>query len=386
MLHRPPALLLALALCATPVLAADSFDITPPRQPGDPLAPGIFLRVIERVTGLASPISVVGSNDGTNRLFIIEQGGRIRIWNGTTLLPTPFLDISGLITGGPGTEQGLLGLAFHPSYSTNGYFYVNYTCRSAAPACSSGGFGTGDAVIARYHVSANPNVADPASAQILTVIDDPFSNHNGGNLAFGPDGYLYIGLGDGGSGDDECEYAQNLLWVFTPNNPTAACSVATSRANHRTFWGKMLRLDVNQNLNTPPFYGIPPTNPYTSANDPTDLIPDEIWAYGLRNPWRYSFDRVNGDLYIGDVGQNTREEIDRLVAPLPVGRNFGWDVLEGFLCHEDVPMGSCNSFLNGGSVLPARTMSASRLRWQACIATTPSAASRKVSARPRLLP
>jgi glucose/arabinose dehydrogenase len=351
MLHRSQPLWLALLLSASPVLA-QSFDAVPQRAPGQPLAPGFFVRVIDRVSGLSTPIAVVNAGDGSGRLFALEQGGRIRIWNGTQLLPTPFLDISGLITGGPGTEQGLLGLAFHPDYETNGFFYVNYTCRGTAPACSGGGFSGGDAVIARYRVSANANVADPASAQVMIVVDDPFSNHNGGNLAFGPDGYLYIGLGDGGSGGDQCEYAQNLNWEFTPPSPGGGC-IATTRANRRAFWGKMLRIDVNQNMTASPFYGIPSSNPYTILNDPSDLIPDEIWAYGLRNPWRYSFDRLTGDLYVGDVGQNTREEITMLPAPLATARNFGWDVLEGFFCHENVPAGSCNTFLNGGSLLPA---------------------------------
>lgn len=317
-------------------------------QAGDPRAPGFSFRVIERATGLTSPIGVANAGDGTNRLFIIEQGGAIRIWDGTQLLPTPFLDINLLVLSGG--ERGLLGLAFHPDYETNGYFYVNYTCDTAAPACSGGGFGAGDSVLARYQVSGNPNQADPASARILTVVDDPFSNHNGGNLVFGPDGYLYWGLGDGGSGGDPCEHAQNLLWEF----PSTGSCIPTTRANRRAFWGKMLRLDVNQNLNTPPFYGIPPSNPWTAANDPADTIPDEAWAYGLRNPWRFSFDRATGDLYVADVGQNTREEVTFLAAPLPGGLNFGWDVLEGTFCHENVPSGSCAAFLNpGGSLLPA---------------------------------
>ncbi len=350
--RRMAPLLFGLLLCS-PAFGFDSSGV--PSAAGEPLAPGFFFRVIQRTAGLASPIGIANAGDGTNRLFIIEQGGRIRIWNGTQLLATPFLNISSLIFGGPGTEQGLLGLAFHPNYETNGLFYVNYTCNGTAPACSGGGFGAADSVLARYQVSAgDPNVADPASARIMTVIDDPFSNHNGGNLMFGPDGFLYLGLGDGGSGDDQCEYAQNLQWDFVS---TGGSCTNTSRANRRTFWGKMLRLDVNQNVNMAPFYGIPATNPYTttgSPGDPTDLIPDEIWAYGLRNPWRFSFDRVTGDLYVGDVGQVTREEVTFLAAPLPnTGLNYGWDVLEGFSCHENVPAGSCTTFLNGGSLLPA---------------------------------
>jgi glucose/arabinose dehydrogenase len=318
-------------------------------------APGSFFRVVQRAAGLNGPIGIANAGDGTPRLFILEQGGRIRLFDGTQILPTPFLDLSSIVLSGG--EQGLLGLAFHPDYETNGYFYVNYTCRGTAPACSGGGFGAGDSVLARYRVSANPNVADPTSAQILTVIDDPFTNHNGGNLQFGPDGYLYWGLGDGGSGDDQCEYAQNLLWDFvSTGNPC----INTNRTNRRTFWGKMLRLDVNQNINTAPFYGIPPTNPWTATGDPgdpSDLIPDEIWAYGLRNPWRFSFDRTTGDLWVADVGQNLFEEVNFLPWPPPATgttwRNYGWDVLEGFNCHENQPAGSCANFLNGQSQTPA---------------------------------
>jgi len=333
---RVAPLLFALLLCS-------------PASGADQLAPGFFIRIIQRASGFTSPLGIANAGDGTNRLFIVEQGGRIRIWNGTQVLATPFLDISALVLSGG--EQGLLGLAFHPNYESNGFFYVNYTCRNTAPACSGGGFGNADSVLARYQVSAgDPNVADPASASVMTVIDDPFSNHNGCNLMFGRDGYLYVSLGDGGSGGDQCEYAQNLMWDFVS---TGGSCTNTSRANRRTFWGKMLRLDADQNVTVPPFYGIPPTNPYTGAADPSDLIPDEIWAYGLRNPFRFSFDRLTGDLWVGDVGQNTREEATLLPFPLPGGQNFGWDVLEGFFCHEDVPAGSCNAFLSGGSLLPA---------------------------------
>jgi glucose/arabinose dehydrogenase len=322
-----------------------------PAAGGDERAPGFFFRVIQRTGGLSSPIGIANAGDGTNRLFIIEQGGRIRIWNGTQLLATPFLDITPLVLGGG--EQGLLGLAFHPNYETNGFFYVNYTCRSAAPACSGGGFGQADSVLARYQVSAsNPNVADPTSARVMTVIDDPFSNHNGGNLMFGPDGFLYIGLGDGGSGGDQCEYAQNLNWDFVS---TGGSCTNTSRANRRTFWGKMLRLDVNQNVNTAPFYGIPATNPYTAASDPSDLIPDEIWAYGLRNPWRISFDRGTGDLFIGDVGQGSREEIDFQPAGSAGGEDYGWRIMEGSLCFN--PSAGCDQ---SGKVLPVAEYSHSQ--------------------------
>src|SRR5262245_32629588 len=165
----------ALLLCG-PALAAAQ-DAGAQRPTGQPFAPGFFFRVIQRASGLSSPIGIANAGDGTNRVFIVEQGGRIRIWNGTSLLPTPFLHLTSLVLSCG--EQCLLGLAFPPNYEQNGFFYVNYTCRGTAPACSGGGFGAGDSVLARYTVSAgDPNVADPASARIMTVIDDPFSNHN----------------------------------------------------------------------------------------------------------------------------------------------------------------------------------------------------------------
>ena len=222
----------------------------------------------------------------------------------------------------------MLGLAFHPDYTTTGFFYVNYTDN------------LGDTVVARYTVSAkDPNVADPDSAQTVLTQDQPFSNHNGGQVAFGPDGYLYIALGDGGSGGDPQENGQNL----------------------NTWLGKILRVDVNgddfpgdPNRN----YAVPPDNPFVS--DPNAL--DEIWAYGVRNPWRCTFDRVTGDFFIADVGQGAWEEINFQPAASPGGENYGWDVLEGGLhgpqpvpggnCFEDFPQGSCNAFLNGGSTLP----------------------------------
>jgi glucose/arabinose dehydrogenase len=310
-----------LAAFSLPTLAAAQALTTPSLA----VVAGGFVGIAERASGFAAPLGVTSARDGSNRLFIVEQGGLIRIWNGAQVLPTPFLDVSSLISSGG--ERGLLGLAFHPSYSSNGFLYVNYT-RAA----------DGNTVIARYQLSASdPNVADPASARILFVVQQPAANHNGGQLAFGPDGYLYIGLGDGGGANDPLEVAQDL----------------SRRAGNQGSLGKMLRIDVDQNVASPPYYGIPATNPYTSTGDPLDAIPDEIWARGLRNPWRYSFDRLTGDLYIGDVGQSTREEVDFRPSGSPGGANFGWDVLEGTFCHEDVPAGSCAALLApGGSVLP----------------------------------
>ncbi len=205
----------------------------------------------------------------------------------------PFLDIRDRIT--TGGERGLLSVAFHPRYAENGFFFVNYTNLQ------------GNTVIARYQVSAgNPDQADPASERILLTIEQPYSNHNGGLLQFGPDGYLYIGMGDGGSGfDPECR-AQK------PD----------------TLLGKLLRIDVDQNVATPPYYGIPASNPFRGPGAPAD----EVWASGVRNPWRFSFDRATGDLWIADVGQARREEIDFQPASSRGGENYGWKVMEGTLC------------------------------------------------------
>ncbi len=239
------------------------------------------------VSDLTKPVGITHAGDGSGRLFIIEQAGMIRILVNGELSPNPFLDIRQRVGDG-GSEQGLLGLAFHPEYPKNGYFFVNYTDER------------GDTVIARLRVSADPNLGDPNTEEILLTIAQPYGNHNGGHLAFGPDGNLYIGTGDGGSAGDPEGNAQNL----------------------NTLLGKMLRL----NIDVFP-YTIPGDNPYG----------DEIWASGLRNPWRYAFDRLTGDLYIGDVGQNQWEEIHILGAGNPGGMNFGWDFWEGSHPYEGTP-------------------------------------------------
>jgi glucose/arabinose dehydrogenase len=314
---------------------------------GDARAQGAGADILQRATGLASPIGLANAGDGSNRLFIVEQDGCIRFYLNNAIVGTPcgqpgtkFLDIDAKITSGG--ERGLLGLAFHPDYETNGRFFVYYTsvANPAPPARNNG-----DIVIARYNVTADPNVADPNSEQILMVIPhSSASNHNGGQLAFGPDGFLYAAVGDGGGGGDPFENGQNV----------------------NTMLGKLLRVDVN--VNTAPFYRIPPTNPFQSGGPGTcaPSMPgsscDEVWAFGLRNPWRFSFDRQTGDLYIGDVGQGAWEEIDFQPAGAAGGRNYGWDVLEGGLhgagpvpsgnCFENAPAGSCAAFINGGSTLP----------------------------------
>ena len=227
------------------------------------------------VTGFTSPVDIEHPAEDT-RLFVVQQTGAIRILNANgTINPTNFLTLT-TATISNGSERGLLGLAFHPNYATNGYFYVNYTNTA------------GNTVIARYTVSANPDVADATSATTILTVPQPFSNHNGGSLKFGPDGYLYIGMGDGGSAGDPGNRAQNI--------------------NENL--GKMLRIDVD--AASP--YGIPADNPYVGITGN-----DEIWAVGLRNPWKFSFDMANGDLWIADVGQNQYEEINKIAAPTTIG-------------------------------------------------------------------
>jgi glucose/arabinose dehydrogenase len=263
-------------------------------------APSITLQQL--MSGLSGPTSITHAGDG--RLFITEQPGRIRIWTGTQLLPTPFLTISPITSGG---EEGLLSVAFHPQYTQNGFFYVYYNDA------------LGNVVIARYRVRTDdPNVADPFGGVILLTIPHPAGNHNGGQLQFGPDGYLYAGIGDGGGGCD---------------NAGAGCNAQRDSL----LLGKLLRLDVNQNVNTPPYYGIPPTNPFIGAGDPRD----EIWAKGLRNPWRFAFDRLSGSLFIADVGQNTKEEVDYRPNDSPGGENYGWKRMEGFSCGTCSDLSDC---------------------------------------------
>ncbi len=245
----------------------------------------------ERIaTGLVSPLLVTAPPNDFDRIFILQQTGQILIMENGTLLGTPFLNIATEVLASG--EQGLLGLAFHPNYSVNGFFYVNYI-----------DINNSDSVIERYTVSANPNVANPASAFEILRYSQPFTNHNAGHLAFGPnDGFLYIASGDGGSGNDPSNNGQTLS----------------------TFLGKLLRIDVDGG--SP--YAIPPGNPFVGT--PGAL--DEIWAYGLRNPWRFSFDRYTGDLYIGDVGQSDFEELDFQPSASVGGENYGWKIAEGFEC------------------------------------------------------
>jgi glucose/arabinose dehydrogenase len=244
-------------------------------------------------TGLTRPIGITHAGDGSDSLFIIEQPGAIRILQNGQLLPTPFLDIRSQV-GSEANEQGLLGLAFHPNYKKNGMFFINYTNLE------------GDTVISRWQVSGDQNAANPLSEKIILSITQPYGNHNGGHIEFGPDGYLYIGMGDGGAAGDPENHAQNL----------------------NSLLGKMLRLDVD---NGEP-YAIPADNPFANGGGSP-----EIWGWGLRNPWKFSFDRNTDDLYIADVGQNQWEEVHFLAAPAPAGVNFGWKFWEGLHPFEEKP-------------------------------------------------
>ncbi len=252
-------------------------------------------------SGLVNPVFVTFAPGDSDRIFIVEQPGRIRAIRNDALLSRSFLDIDSIVGSG-GSEQGLLGLAFHPNYQSNGFFYVNYTNNS------------GNTVVARYSVTTNPDSANANSRFTIITITQPFANHNGGMIAFSPlDGYLYIGMGDGGSANDPGNRAQNKLNLL----------------------GKMLRLNVDGG--SP--YAIPGDNPFVGN---TAYLP-EIWALGLRNPWRFSFDRETGDLYIGDVGQGTYEEIDFQPASSGGGENYGWRLKEGDHCF--IPATGCDTIV-----------------------------------------
>jgi glucose/arabinose dehydrogenase len=239
------------------------------------------------VNGLDQPVDLQAAPGDTNRLFIVEKTGTIRVFAGDSLVPRVFLDISSRVSNG--SEQGLLGLAFHPQFQTNRRFYVDYTDR------------TGDTHVVEFLAAATLDTASATEREILFV-SQPASNHNGGQVAFGPDGYLYIALGDGGGGGDTYHNGQNLGSLLA----------------------KLLR--VNVDAGSP--YSIPPDNPFVSQPG----AKGETWDYGLRNPWRFSFDRLNGDLYIGDVGQNAYEEVDYELHHTG-GKNYGWPIMEGLHCY-----------------------------------------------------
>ena len=261
------------------------------------------------LSAFSKPVEMTFPNDGTNRLFVVQQGGLIYIIpkSGSASTKEVFLDLRDSVVTNQ-NEMGLLGLAFHPDYKTNGYFYVNYNRYLA---------GTYYTYVARYSVNANdPDVADKSSKKILMKFVQPYTNHNGGCLRFGPDGYLYITTGDGGSGNDPQNHAQNL----------------------GSFLGKILRIDVNTTSGSKQ-YGIPGDNPFVSN---TSALP-EIYAYGLRNPWKFSFDSENGTLWASDVGQNYLEEVNIIEK----GKNYGWKEMEGFQCR-----GGGNNCNKAGLALP----------------------------------
>jgi glucose/arabinose dehydrogenase len=270
----------------TPLSPTDTPTIEPVPPPASPASFPDPDRYEWRAyaTGLSNPIGLVNAGDGSGRLFVLEQAGLIRIIQEGQVLGEPFLDISSQVSCCG--ERGLLGLAFHPNYRENGFFYLNYSDLNDNTS------------ISRFSVGDDPNRADPESEVRLLGVEQPFRNHNGGVTEFGPDGYLYLGLGDGGSAGDPQNNGQN------PD----------------TLLGSILRLDVDGGEP----YAIPPDNPFLEGGGAP-----EVWAYGLRNPWRFSFDRETGDLYIADVGQNAWEEINFLPEGSPGGGNFGWNLFEG---------------------------------------------------------
>lgn len=294
----------------TSVPAAEPTSVPAAEPAGAELPAGPSVTLVKIADGLADPVNVAAPPDGSGRVFVVERPGRIRIIQDDVLLEEPFLVLTQTVKT-DFLEQGLLGLAFHPDYANNGRFFVYYIDYLT----------NGDSYLVEYHVSDDPNVADPESARVILTQDQPFVNHNGGTIAFGPDGYLYLGLGDGGLAGDPYRNAQNRAVLL----------------------GKILRLDVDSGA----AYAIPTDNPFTAgvitgsglfavagAGNYSPGARPEIWAYGLRNPWQWSFDSATGDMFIADVGQNNWEEVN--VAPAGAGGlNFGWPLMEGTHCYGD---------------------------------------------------
>jgi len=299
--HALLPLILTLAACGSPQADASAPNTRSPDVRLEPVA-----------SGLTQPTSVVNAGDGSGRLFVTQQTGLVRIVQDGAPLEKPFLDLSGEVsTGG---ERGLLGVAFHPNYAQNGRFFVNYTNTD------------GNTVVSEFAVSDDLNVAAPTSERVLLTLTQPYPNHNGGNLVFGPDHYLYIGTGDGGAGGDPEHNGQDTGALL----------------------GKMLRIDVDNVPDGKP-YGVPESNPFVGASE----AEPEVWAYGLRNPWRFSFDRQTGDLWIADVGQNRIEEVNRQPAASTGGENYGWNLTEGSSCFDPAdPMNASESCDKTGLTLP----------------------------------
>jgi glucose/arabinose dehydrogenase len=304
---------LAAALPAmAPVAARDPLAAGPTDESTGQIEPAALssgqLTVVRVTGGLSSPLGVAHAGDGSGRLFIVERGGLVRVVKGRTLQSAPFLDLRGPVSAGG--ERGLLNIVFHPNFETNRFVYVYYT-RSG-----------GDIVISRLTANSAGTSVNPSTERILLTIEhSQYSNHNGGSMAFGPDGYLYLGTGDGGGAGDPLENGQDLNELL----------------------GKILRIDVDGTGAGPlGRYAIPPDNPFVGVTGR-----DEIWARGMRNPWRFSFDRGNGNFFIGDVGQGRYEEVNKEGAGFAGGRNYGWDVMEGTACYE--PSTGCNKT---GKTLP----------------------------------
>jgi glucose/arabinose dehydrogenase/plastocyanin len=306
----------------------------PVARPGGTLPGNPEIQLVQVAGGFVDPVNIANAGDGSGRLFVVQRTGQIMIINPDgTVLETPFLDIANLVKIDM-QEQGLLGLAFHPDYENNGRFFVYYSHYAT----------NGDHFLVEYKVSADdPNVADPESARVLLTEEDPFTNHNGGTLRFGNDGYLYLSIGDGGAAGDPYDNAQDLGQIL----------------------GKIIRLDVDSG--DP--YGIPADNPYAGAGVVLDVPgqlsqtgeyhPDarpEVWAYGLRNPWQFSFDRQTGDLYIADVGQNRWEEINFEAAGTGGGVNYGWDFNESSHCYPPA------AFERPGTPVPVDTATTCQAR------------------------
>ena len=278
-------------LMATPIVTS-LHEVSPVSPPPDPRS--IHIRLDKAVGGLDHPTFLTHAGDGSGRMWIVEKAGVIRVTTSgqsaaPPAAPATYLDIHARV-GSDSSEQGLLGLAFHPKFKANGRFFVDYTDRS------------GNTVVSEFHDPLDGSPVDAAAERVLLRVDQPAANHNGGMVVFGQDGYLYIGLGDGGGAGDRYGNGQNP----------------------RALLAKLLRVDVDRGEP----YAIPPDNPF--AKD--EQFRPETWAYGLRNPWRFSFDRLTGDLYIGDVGQNTYEEVDFQLAASHGGQNYGWPIVEGNHC------------------------------------------------------
>ncbi|HVR31037.1 MAG TPA: PQQ-dependent sugar dehydrogenase [Thermoanaerobaculia bacterium] len=301
--------------------------------PVRPITVGV--EALPGASGLSSPVALADPGDGSGRLFIVQQGGLVRIWQNGALHATPFLNITSKISSGG--ERGLLGLAFHPDFASNGYFFVNYTEPEPVnpPGCPDNAPCDWNTVIARYQVQSfvdpvngSPDFVDPATEVRLLHFNQPYGNHNGGDLHFGPDGYLYVSTGDGGSANDPHDYGQNLSSLL----------------------GKILRIDVDAAPPAghglcgvePQAYAAPSGNPYLGA---AVAGCDEIWHLGLRNPWRFSFDRNAGDMFIGDVGQGAREEINFRAAGSGGGANWGWRCYEGVNAFNSAGCGPIGDYL-----------------------------------------